>query len=332
MKVAVIGIGRIGQVHARNLIRHPDIDSLVLVDTDHQKSLRVARELGCRSVEDVEAALQLGVDGVVVSTPTIEHVRTLDSIAHAGVAVFCEKPLAATIEETIQSIKVVTTAGIPLQVGFQRRFDSGYLAARKAYQSGQLGRPLLIRGCTLDPAPPPPGYIAMSGGIFWDCSIHDLDAILWVTARHVVSVMALGNAWGIEFAEANDSDSAQAILQLDDGAVASVAATRYNSAGYDARLEIHGTCGAVAAGLSDRSPIRSLEEGVEWPAGVPYEQFTDRFAAAYAAEMEAFVDLMHGGRSQCLAEDALEAQRVAFACELSRQESRMVNLGEVPGL
>jgi len=218
-----------------------------------------------------------------------------------------------------------------VQIGFQRRFDAGFTAARAAVTSGELGWVHTLRAGTLDPAPPPAEYIAASGGLFRDCSVHDFDAIRWVTGQEVVEVYALGANLGASFfRDAGDVDTAAALLTLDSGGFAHVAATRYNAAGYDVRLEVLGSEQSISVGLDDRLPLRSTEPGVTFPSGVPYPVFMDRFHAAYVAELTGFIAIVAGrAEPTCTVADALEAFLIAEACELSRAEHRPVLVEEV---
>ncbi|MGH3360203.1 MAG: Gfo/Idh/MocA family protein, partial [Nocardioidaceae bacterium] len=188
-----------------------------------------------------------------------------------------------------------------------------------------------LRSTTMDPAPPPEDYIARSGGIFIDCAVHDFDSLRWVTGREVVSVFATGANRGDPFFAAHgDVDTATAVLRFDDDALATVSVTRYNAAGYDIRLEAFGSDGSISTGLDDQTPLRSTESGVAFPSGPAYTAFPERFAAAYAAELAAFVDLArHGGASPCTPQDALEAFYIAEACEVSRTRGSVIEMSEV---
>jgi myo-inositol 2-dehydrogenase/D-chiro-inositol 1-dehydrogenase len=188
-----------------------------------------------------------------------------------------------------------------------------------------------VRSTTLDPAPPPPAYVAASGGIFRDCSVHDFDIIRWVTGREVAEVYAAGGNRGAAYiAEAGDADTASAVLTLDDGTLAVVSNSRHNARGYDVRMELHGFADSIAVGLEDRLPLRSVEPGAAFPAGTPHDFFMDRFAAAYRAELAAFTEVVAGERpSPCTVADALEAGWVAEACTLSLRERRPVAVAEV---
>jgi myo-inositol 2-dehydrogenase / D-chiro-inositol 1-dehydrogenase len=200
-----------------------------------------------------------------------------------------------------------------------------------AFHAGELGWLHTVRSTTLDPAPPPRAYIAASGGMFRDCGVHDFDVLRWVTGREVVEVYAVGSTRGATFfAEVGDVDTSAAILTFDDGTLGLVSNTRYNARGYDVRLEAHGSADSVAAGLDDRLPLRSVDPGARFPAGEPYPFFMDRFARAYIAEFETFLEVAAGMRpSPCTMDDALEADWIAEACALSAREHRPIRVDDV---
>ncbi|MBA3906309.1 MAG: dehydrogenase, partial [Pseudonocardiales bacterium] len=217
----------------------------------------------------------------------------------------------------------------PVQIGYPRRFDPAFKAVRAAVVSGELGALHTVRSTTLDPAPPPEAHIATSGGIFRDCAVHDIDALRWVTGREVVEVYAVGANRGADFfAGYGDVASASALLTFDDGTIGVISVSRYNARGYDVRLEVHGANDAIAAGLDDGLPLRSAQPGATFPAGPPHGFFMDRLAAAFQAELAAFVDLVAGrAPSPCTAADALAVARVAEAATTSLREHRPVPLG-----
>lgn len=333
MRIGLIGAGRIGSFHARTLSQLSKVEMVVLVDVDSDRARRLARELGIEAVADVEALVARGVDGVAIAAATPAHAKLVHRAISAGLPVFCEKPIAADVGGTREIIDHACAAGVPLQVGFQRRFDAGYRAMRAAVRERRLGWLHTLRAVTADPAPPPPQYIPASGGIFRDCGVHDYDAVRWVTGRDIVDVYATGANRGEEFfAEAGDVDTGVAVLRLDDDTLAVCSAARYNGAGYDVRLEVAGSTGTAGVGWDDGTPLASVEAGVDWPRARAHATFFERFADAYAGELAAFTEVVAGGSSSpCTGEEALEALFVAEAAELSRQEERTVQLQEVRG-
>jgi myo-inositol 2-dehydrogenase / D-chiro-inositol 1-dehydrogenase len=331
MRIGLIGLGRIGALHAETLSELDEVSSLVVTDVSPDAVAAVARRHPVEAMADVSSLLSSGVDGVVIAAATASHPELVLAAVQRGLPVFCEKPLAATAVEAIGLRAQLAGVDVPVQIGFPRRFDPGFRAAREAVASGELGWVHTVRSTTLDPAPPPAAYIAGSGGIFRDCSVHDFDAIRWVTGREVTEVYAVGSNRGASFfAEVGDVDTASAILTLDDTTFAVVSNTRYNARGYDVRMEIHGSTDSIAVGLDERLPLRSVEPGVTFPAGDPHVFFIDRFREAFRAELAAFTDVVAGRRtSPCSVDDALEAAWIAEACTLSQREHRPVALAEI---
>jgi myo-inositol 2-dehydrogenase/D-chiro-inositol 1-dehydrogenase len=338
-RLGLAGVGRIGALHAETLHLLAGVDELFIADADPVRAESVAARLGEHPLARVDELLAADLDGLVVAAPTGAHADLVLRAVEAGVSVFCEKPVAATVQETLGVLQRVEKNEGRVQVGFQRRFDPGYAAVRGAVADGTVGRVHTLRAGTADPAPPPPGYVAASGGIFKDCSVHDFDAVRWVTGREVVEVYATGSNRGEDFfAACGDVDTAAAVLRLDDDALALVSATRYNGAGYDVRFEALGTASSVAAGYDARTPLRSMEaEAGDWPPGPPpqpaYGGFLERFREAYVRELEYFVDRLLGvagpSTSACTVQEALEAVYVAEACEQSRRERRPVRIEQV---
>ncbi|MFD5305545.1 Gfo/Idh/MocA family oxidoreductase [Streptomyces rochei] len=331
MRIGILGLGRIGAFHAETLHTLETVDSLVVTDPYADAAKAAAERFGAEIADSPEALLAAGVDGVVVAAATDAHPALIVAAVEAGVPVFCEKPVARTMTEGVEVLKAVAGRDVPVQIGFNRRFDAGFVAAREAVRAGELGKLHTVRSTTLDPAPPPAAYIAASGGIFRDCSVHDFDVIRWVTGREVSEVYAVGGNRGADFIrEAGDADTTGAVLTLDDGTIAVVSNSRHNARGYDVRMEIHGFADSIAVGLEDKLPLRSVEPGTAFPAGVPHDFFMDRFAAAYRTELTAFTEVVAGARpSPCTVEDALEAGWIAEACTLSLREHRPVTVAEV---
>lgn len=337
MRVALIGAGRIGGLHAATLRDLPEVEALLIVDADAALARSVAAAVGADAVGDVDVAFKADLDAVVIAAATAAHPELVHMALDARLPVFCEKPVASDVAGTREVVAHAAASGTPLHVGFQRRFDVGYRAVREAIRSGRLGWVHTLRACTSDAAPPATSYLRGSGGIFRDCLVHDFDAIRWVTGREVVEVYATGaNRGDPGIAEAGDVDTAAAVLTLDDGTIATVTATRYNGAGYDVRLEACGSRDSVVAGLDDRTPLRRAEAGSgragpgRGDAAGPYQSFLDRFRDAYLAELRAFTEMAAGRiASPCTAAEALEALLVAEAADLSRREHRPVRVEEV---
>jgi myo-inositol 2-dehydrogenase / D-chiro-inositol 1-dehydrogenase len=331
MRLGLIGLGRIGAFHADTLSQLPAVESLVVTDAVPSVRASVAERVGAEVADDAADLLRRGVDAIVIAAATTAHTDLIRAGIDANIPVFCEKPLSGDLAAAVAIAGYVNDSAIPVQVGYPRRFDPAYLAARAAVQNGELGWVHTVRSTTLDPAPAPRDYLAVSGGIFRDCSVHDFDSVRWVTGRDVVEVYATGSDKGAEFfAELGDVSTAATLLTLDDGATALVSNTRYNPRGHDVRLELHGTGDSVAAGWSDSTPLRNLEIGSTWPAGPPAVFFMDRLATAFRAELKAFTEVVAGTRvSPCTVDDAIAVAYIAEAATLSLQQHRPVRIDEV---
>ena len=330
LRVGLIGAGRIGVLHARTLKHNSRVGELLVSDADEARAREVAAGIGVRAVP-VDRLFEGGVDAVVVAAATAAHADLVRRAAAAKLPVFCEKPLAPDIASTIEVLEALEAAGVALVMGFQRRSDPGYAAARAAVADGRLGRVVALYATTCDPAPPPAAYIATSGGIFRDMHIHDYDIVRFVTGREVVRVYAAGENTGEAFfGAAGDVDTAASILTFDDGALAVVVGGRYNGAGYDVRLEVHGSRGTIAVGLDDRVPLVSAEPHATWPSAAPYASFFERFATAYTREIDAFIAFVLGeAGNPSSGRDALEALYIAEAADRSRRTGRPIDVADL---
>ena len=330
MRVALLGAGRIGRLHARLLTATPGVDELVIADNLAEAAAGAAAEVGGKAAPTIEAALD-ETDAVVIAAATTAHAGLIRAAADRGLPTFCEKPLAEDIAATIDVARHVERSGIPFQLGFQRRFDAGYREAHRMIASGELGTLYNFHLVGHDPEPPREGYIPQSGGLFRDFSIHDFDVIRWLTGREVVDVYADGDVRGFPmFARYDDVDTAVATLRMDDGALGVLTVARHDPLGYDIRAELFGSKDSISVGLGPRTPIRSVEPGVPPQAGPAWPHFLDRFGAAYAAEFAAFVRVARGDEpSPCTARDGVEALRIAEAATLSLHEHRPVRVEEI---
>jgi myo-inositol 2-dehydrogenase/D-chiro-inositol 1-dehydrogenase len=250
-----------------------------------------------------------------------------------GLPTFCEKPLAGNLDETIALADEIDSSGVPFQLGFQRRFDAAYREVHRLVESGELGTLYAVRLAGHDPEPAHEGYIAQSGGIFRDFSIHDFDILRWMTGCEVEEVYADGGVRGFPvLAKYNDVDTAVVTLRLVDGPFTVLTVSRHDPLGYDIRAEIFGSRDSVSVGLGPHTPMRSLEPGVPPPAGPAWKDFLVRFESAYAAEFAAFVTVARReAPSPCTAHDGVAALRIAEAADRSLHEHRLVRLAEIPG-
>mgnify|MGYP002148319801 CR=1 FL=1 len=247
--LGLIGLGRIGAFHSETLMNLPELDGLVITDERPDVVAQVAAKYGATPVNSVAELLACGVDGVVVAAATPAHAALTLAAVEAGLPTFCEKPVAATAEESAHVAEVIGRSGVPVQIGYQRRFDAAFAAAKAAVDGGTLGALHTVRSTTMDPAPPPLDYIKGSGGIFRDCAVHDFDTVRWITNQEAVEVYATGSVQGDPlFTEYGDVDTAAVVVRFDGGALGVISNARYNGRGYDCRLEVHGFEDTVVAG------------------------------------------------------------------------------------
>src|SRR6266849_6853918 len=323
MHVGLVGTGRIGALHARELSKNPLVETLTVTDADGKRAAGVADAVGARWAGSPEALFEAGIDAVVIAAATPAHATLLHLAADERVPAFCEKPIALDLAATDAVIDHIKRAGIMVQIGFQRRFDAGYRAARDAVQSGALGDVHIVRLATHDPAPPPEAYIADSGGIWLDLAIHDFDIAAWVTGRQVVEVYSDGQANAEAFVKHDDVDAACAVLRLEGGVLGVLTASRNDPLGYDVRMEVFGLRDSVAVGWNERIPLRSIEPGVDAPSGPAFRDFMERFEPAYRAELQGFLEAVRdGGDSPCTVAEARQALAVALTADRSRREHR----------
>ena len=324
--LGLVGVGRIGVMHANNIaalngVLHPQNINvqLRLTDVAAEHARAVAGGLGAGFLPSVDALLESGIDGLVIATGTGTHPDLIRAGVDAGVPVFCEKPVAMNVADALPVLEYIKANTGTVQIGHQRRFDAGYLEAKRAFEARELGWIHSLRAVTCDMTPPPVDFLATSGGLFRDCSVHDFDILRWLTGRDIVEVYAKGSNKGDPaIGQVGDVDTALAVVTFDDGTLGSVVASRYNGAGHDVRLEIQGSAGSLMVGLDEKAALASAEAGVAFPSGEPHRTFAERFDQAYRSEMAAFVELVLGQRDNpCTPEDAVAASRVADAAQES---------------
>jgi len=329
VNVGLIGAGRIGAIHADNLRGHPDVTGIIVTDAFAAQADQVAASCGGESVLSAQELLE-SVDAVVICTPADTHVDLIEAAIHTGVPALCEKPLAMNLADADRALDIVSSGDVPIQIGFNRRFDTGYRKARDLVVDGSLGDLTLVVGQHHDYGLPTKEYVSRSGGEFIDQLVHDFDILRFVTGREVARVHAAGATKAFSWFEEFD-DYAQSVvtLWLDDGTLAVLCGSRQDPVGYDVRMEVFGTKDSVAVGLDSRTPIRSLQPGVAEPDD-PYTEWIPRFGQTYAREIGAFLDMVRsGGPNMCSVEDARTALAIAEACTISARQGRIVSMEEL---
>jgi len=331
LKIGVIGIGRIGADHARTIRTVQGVGDMILADVDPARAQRVAEELGADTVSPGKILDE--VDAVVITTPTSEHADYIVAAAQKGIPVFTEKPVALDAATTKAVSDVVDRTGALVQVGFMRRFDAGYINAKRRLEAGDIGELRRVNITMGDYPPPAASYIPISGNIFKDCIIHDADATRWVTGHEITEVYAIGTARGpaTYIGELGDIDEGGGVWRMDDDTIVTFQVSRNNGAGYDIRTELFGTTETLGIGFNTWTPVTSAEpDFVFEQAGERYPNFYPRFTEAYQAEIRQFVETVNtGGTSVATIADALEALYICDALDLSLREHRPVKVDEV---
>ena len=331
-RIAILGAGRIGQVHARAVSSNDDVVLAAIYDPVEAAAKSIADRYGAET-RDVDAiAAACDIDAVLICTPTDLHAQQIELFARSGKAVFCEKPIDLDSDRVRACLSVVAETGTTLMVGFNRRFDPYFMGVKAAIETGRIGTPEMGIITSRDPGAPPAGYITRSGGIFKDMMIHDFDMAVFLMGSMPKAVMATGSVLTDKSIEAlGDFDSASAVLRWEDGRQLSISNSRRASYGYDQRVEIHGSLGMVAA--ENEHPIRievATSEGYVRPP--LHDFFMTRYSAAYANEINAFISAVDGLTTGAKAGgiptgiDGLNALLMAEAALESANSGRLVTI------
>lgn len=320
----VAGAGRMGSYHARLLAgRIPGARVCAVADADPVAAARLGQELDVPAYTDMAQALDApGLGAVVIATPSATHADWLAEGAARGLALFCEKPLATDSEAAERALGAVAEAGTALQLGFQRRFDRGFEALRERVADGRLGRAVMVKTTSRDPEMSPVAYLRGSGGIFQDQMIHDIDMLRFLSGQEIVEVYAAGGAYFAPEIEAfGDVDTAALVVRFADGAMGIADATRQSGYGHDIGAEVFGTSATARLDSAHYEPVTDF--GRSGATSRLPDWFLDRFAEAYARELEAFVAVARGeAQPRAGGIDGLMAMRVADAATRSLRSGR----------
>ncbi len=323
--IAILGAGRIGQVHARAVQQVPGATIVAIADAVPAAAQSLADTHGAevRSIDEI--AQSPDVDAVLVCTPTDMHADLIEQFARAAKAIFCEKPIDLDVARAAACVDVVTECNGLLMLGFQRRFDADFVALKQAIDGGRIGKVETVHLTSRDPAPPPLDYIARSGGLFRDMAIHDLDVARWLLEDEIATVQAVGSVLvDPAIGQAGDFDTATILLQTHTGKQCTITCSRRASYGYDQRIEVLGSEGMVTAQNTreSRTEISSAYGSLKAPL---VDFFMDRYAGAYRAEIQAFVDAVDSGTAPpTTGEDGVAALMLAEACHQAAHEKRVI--------
>lgn len=309
--IALFGAGRIGQIHAANVAAHKESVLWSVVDPDdHNASLVTSLYQARRQTAD-EAFSDPQVHAVLIASATDTHADFIEQAARHGKAIFCEKPVHLNLARVRACLDVVKRCNTPLFIGFQRRFDPQFRRIKQQVQAGCAGKPETLLILSRDPSPPPVEYVQVSGGLFRDMTIHDFDMARFIMAEEPVSVFASGsNLVDPAIGATGDIDTAVVTLKYASGALTSIVNSRRSAYGYDQRLELHGSQGLLQAGNVPEHYIRHYTQA-GCNSALPEHFFLQRYNAAYAAEWQHFIAVLHGEAPQCTGDDGERALYIA---------------------
>lgn len=330
--VGIIGAGRIGQLHANNIMvsNKFHLKAIADVDTDHLKGTNIEQKIPVITNRWEDLTEDPEVDAIFICTPTNTHVHLIKEIAKSGKHIFCEKPVSFNLDETVKALKVVREENVKFQIGFNRRFDKHFKKVYDIVRAGKVGTPHIIKITSRDPEAPPENYIKHSGGMFMDMTIHDFDMIRYLSGNEVTEVsVKAANLIDPRFAQYNDVDTAIITLTFADGSLGVIDNSRQAVYGYDQRIEVFGDQGVVSAENERYTNVQlSTKESVS--IDHPKHFFLDRYKDAFIEEINEFATaILEDLPISCTGEDGLKAERMARAAQLSHKEGRSVSLSEV---
>ena len=319
------GAGRIGAIHAENIARHPGARLGAIVDVDPDAAKRLASRHGSEVGTQASVLADRSIQAVVIASSTNTHADLVEAAARTGKAVFCEKPLDLDRRRAEACLAVVAECGVPLMVGFNRRFDPHFARLARQLRDGRIGRVELLSFTSRDPSPPPLAYVRVSGGLFRDMMIHDFDMARWLLGEEPVEVFAAASvlvdpAIGAE----GDVDTAVVTLRTRSGALCQISNSRRAVYGYDQRIEILGSKGALRADNVALSTVAFAgADGIVSDKPLPF--FLERYAEAYRLELDHFIEALTRGTPPLPdGDDGVKALALADAALQSLQTGRPV--------
>jgi myo-inositol 2-dehydrogenase/D-chiro-inositol 1-dehydrogenase len=322
LDIAILGAGRIGRTHAGNIAGNAGARLAGIADADPAAAHRLAEALDTRVLATEDA---FRADAVLIASPTPTHADYLEQAAARKRAVFCEKPIDLSAARVRACLRAVRESGIVLMVGFNRRFDPHFAMLKRRLDAGEIGALELLSITSRDPAPPPPAYVASSGGLFRDMMIHDLDMARFLLDEEPVAVTAAASCLvDPAIGAAGDVDTAVVTLRTGSGRLCQISNSRRATYGYDQRIEAHGAAGMLRAGNVFPTTVEHADAtGFRSDPVLPF--FLERYAAAYRAELDAFIRAANGeGPARPDGEDGLRALLLADAAEEAARSGRTI--------
>ncbi len=333
LKLGVIGTGRIGKVHIATLVQSvPEAEVVAVADVNMAgaKELAVQFSIPFVSANHKDGINHPDVDAVVICSPTDTHAKYIVEAAQAGKHIFCEKPVDLSLEVIRNAIDEVDKAGVKLMVGFNRRFDPNFRKVHDMVVAGKIGEPSILKITSRDPAPPPAQYIAVSGGMFLDMTIHDFDMARYIVGSEVTEVYVKAAVLvDPAIGKAGDVDTAIITLTFANGALGVIDNSRKAVYGYDQRLEIFGTNGMVSADNNFPDNHRYFTgDGIH--GSLPLNFFMDRYLEAYSNELKAFCEAVVNNQPVPVGgHDGLMSVAIGLAAKKSVAERRPVKMSEI---
>jgi myo-inositol 2-dehydrogenase/D-chiro-inositol 1-dehydrogenase len=331
VNIAIFGVGRIGKIHLKNLLRFPGVNVVAVADTHYpaDEFKKEFKEVFFSSNPEEVLALPT-VEAVLICTPTSSHAAMIELALQSGKHIFCEKPVDLSLERTKALVDMANQSGVKLMLGFNRRFDPDFLQARKSIQAGRIGDIQIIKITSRDPGLPPLDYIKNSGGLFMDMAIHDFDMARYMMGKEVKEVYSRGLVLvDKQVGEVGDVDTALTTLIFEDDTYAVIDNSRKAIYGYDQRLEVFGNKGMIQVENNQHNRnIVSDAEGIH--QSLPLDFFMDRYAASYLNEIQYFVDaISKNAPIPVSGDDGLKATIIAVAAKKSVLEGRPVAISEI---
>lgn len=325
--VCLFGAGRIGSVHAANVARRTDVDLRYVVDINNQAAQALADKYGAQVVDTAQALADPDIHAVIIASATDTHAELIVAAAESGKAIFCEKPIDLHIDKVVDCLAVVERTGVLLSLGFNRRFDHNFATLHAGIQAGRIGRLEMIAITSRDPSPPPIEYLKVSGGLFRDMMIHDLDMARWLMGEEPAEIFAHASCLvDPEIGRIGDVDSAVVTMKSASGILCQISNSRRAIYGYDQRAEVFGSLGMLRA--ENRTATQVEHFGKESVSrDKPLHFFMERYAEAYRLELDDFVDAVkNGSKTRATGEDGQRALVLADAALESFTTGRPVTL------
>jgi myo-inositol 2-dehydrogenase/D-chiro-inositol 1-dehydrogenase len=331
VNIAIFGVGRIGKIHLKNLLRFPGVSVVAVADTHYpaEEFKKEFKDVFFSSNPDEVLAMP-EVEAVLICTPTSSHAPMIELALESGKHIFCEKPVDLSLERTKALVDMANQSSVKLMLGFNRRFDPDFLQARRSIQAGRIGDIQIIKITSRDPGLPPLDYIKNSGGLFMDMAIHDFDMARYMMGKEVKEVYSRGLVLvDKQVGEVGDVDTALTTLIFEDDTYAVIDNSRKAIYGYDQRLEVFGNKGMIQVDNNQHNRnVISDADGIHH--SLPLDFFMDRYAASYLNEIQFFIDALSKNEPIPVGgNDGLKATIIAVAAKKSVLEGRPVAISEI---